>query len=258
MKPCGSNRRNSGQVLIIASLIITLLLLSTALYITETEKDALVYHSETDTNFSAYKLGTMHTLISALANISNDGTSDILIADLNQFNSITADHSYNAIFKVEYTPLGETPYQNGIWIDWNSSGRGISSAYVSFRLNSSGTSAIYHSEYAVNITTELDINGYYSPLTGSLKQVNVTARLLNEGRPALASNFTIYYENDGSLSQEEWMRVASPGITDYGNGTYSMSFTAETVNPTDPLLISVQCHDLRYIFIEANATCVQV
>jgi hypothetical protein len=258
MKTCHTSRRNAGQVLIIVSLIVTMLLLSTALYIAETEKDVPVYETEVEPAFSAYKLGTMHTIISALSNISNGGSTDILVADLNRFNSVVGNHSFNAIFKMEFTPFSMAPYQSGVWIDWGSSGKGVSSAYVNFILNSSGTSATCYSEYAVNVTSELDVSGEYTLLNGTLKQVTLTCSVLNEGKSALARNFTVYYEQDGSLSPEEWVQVASPSITDYGNGTYLMSFTAETTNPDDPLLVSVHCHDLRYIFIKANATCTQV
>jgi hypothetical protein len=245
-------------VLIIASLIVTLLLLSTALYVSEIEKNAAVYESRAKPAFSAYKLGVTHTVISALANISNGGSTDVLVADLNQFETVVESHSFNAIFKMDFTPLNTTPYQDGVWISWGSSGRGISSAYVNLVLNASGTSATYYSEYVINVTSEIDVNGYYTLLTGSQKQVNLTCNVLNEGKPALAQNFTVYYEQDGSLSPEEWVQVASPSITDYGNGTYAISFTAETTNPEDPMLVSVHSHDLRYILTKANVTCTQV
>jgi hypothetical protein len=258
MKTRNSSRGNSGQVLIIVSLIVTMLLLSTALYVAETEKDVAVYELEVDPAFSAYRVGTIHTIISALSNISNAGFTDILVADLNQFKSVVDNYSFNTIFKMEFASFNMTPYQDGVWIDWGSSGKGATSAYVNFILNSSGTSATYYAEYAVNIISEIDVTGVYTLLTGSLKQANVTCTVLNEDKPALAQNFTVYYEQDGLLSPEEWVEVASPSITDYGNGTYLMSFTAETTNPDDPLLVSVHCHDLRYIFIKANATCTQV
>jgi hypothetical protein len=258
MKTRRSNRRNSGQVLVIASLVVTLLLLSTALYVSEIEKNAAVYEQRVNPAFSAYKLGVTHTVISALANVSNGGSADVLTADLSQFKSVVDGHSFNAIVKMDFTPFNTAPYQDGVWISWDASGRGIASAYVSLVLNASGTSATYYSEYAVNVTSEIEVNGYYTLLTGSLKQVNVTCNVLNEGSPALAQNFTVYYEQDGSLSPEEWVQVTSPSITDYGNGTYTMSFTAETTNPEDQMLVSVHSHDLRYILTKANATCTQV
>ena len=245
-------------MLIIASLVVTLLLLSTALYVSEIEKNAAVYETRANPAFSAYKLGVKHTVISALANISNGGSADVLVANLNQFKSVVDSHSFNALVQMDATPLNVTPYQDGVWISWDSSGHGISSAYVNLVLNSSGTAAAYYSEYAVNVTSEIEVDGYYTALTGSLKQVNLTCNILNEGKPALAQNFTVYYEQDGSLSPEEWVHVASPSITDYGNGTYVMSFTAETTNPDDPMLVSVHSHDLRYILTQANVTCTQV
>jgi hypothetical protein len=258
MKTRRSNRRNSGQVLIIASLIVTLLLLSTALYVSETEKDVAAHDLGVEPAFSAYRLGTMHTIISALANVSNGGSTDILAANLNQFKSVVERNSFDAILKMDVTPLNMTPYQDGVWISWDSSGRGISGAYVDFILNSSGTSATYYSEYAINVTSEIDVSGRYTLLEGSQKQVNLTGTLFNEGKPALAQNFTVYYERDGSLSPEEWIPVGSPSITDYGNGTYRISFTAETTNPDDPMLVSVLSQDLRQILIRANVTCTQV
>jgi len=258
MKTRHSNRSDSGQVLIIASLVVTLLLLSAALYVSEIQKNAAAYEARADPAFSAHKLGVTHTVISALSNISNGGFTDVLVANLNQFETVVNSHSFNAIVKMDSTPLNMTPYQDGVWISWDSSGRGISSAYVNLVLNASGTSATHYSEYAINVTSEIDVNGYYTLLTGSQKQVSLTCTILNEGKPALAQNFTVYYEQDGSLSPEEWVQVASPSITDYGNGAYAISFTAETTNPDDPMLVSVHSHDLRYILTKANVTCTQV
>jgi hypothetical protein len=259
MKPCQANRRrNSGQVLIIAALIITMLLLSTALYVAETEKEVPTYVSAANADLSAYKLGITHTVVSALANISNGGETGILAADLNQFQSAVESHSYEAIMEMQFIPLNSTPYQDGIWIDWSTEGRGVSSAYVNVYLNSTGTSATCRSEYTVILTSELNLSGFYTPLNGSEKQVNLTFSVFNEGKPALGQNFTAYFEQDGSLSTEEWVPAASPTVTDYGNGTYTMSFTAETTNVDDPVLVSLYCHDTRGILIRANATCVQV
>jgi hypothetical protein len=253
-----SNRRDSGQVLIIVSLIITLLLLSTALYVSEIQKNTAAHEFRSEPAFSAYKLGATHTVISALANISNGGSADVLAATLNQFKAVVNSNSFSSIVIMDSTPLNVTPYQDGVWISWDSSGRGISSACINLVLNSSGTSATYYSEYAINVTSEINVNGYYTLLTGSQKQVNLTCNILNEGKPALAQNFTVYYEQDGSLAPEEWIQITSPSITDHGNGTYTISFTAETTNPEDPMLVSVHSHDLRGILTRANVTCTQV
>jgi hypothetical protein len=88
-------------------------------------------------------------------------------------------------------------------------------------------------------------------LNGTLMQANLTVNLLNEGKPALAQNFTFYFEN----ATEGWVKVDSPSINDFGNGTYAVSFIAETYQPSDPLLVSMLCQDQRGIFVGANATC---
>jgi hypothetical protein len=180
------------------------------------------------------------------------------MADFNQFKSVVSSHSFSALVKIDFTPLSITPHNDGIWISWGSNGRGVSGAYVNMFLNSSGTSATCYSEYAINVTSELIINGQYSLLNESQRQVNLTCKILNEGEPALAQNFTAYYEQDGSLSTEEWIQVTSPNITNYGNGTYHMSFTANTTNPDNPMLISVYSQDLRHILVKANVACALV
>ena len=255
MKTASSKRRgNSGQVLVITSLIVVMLLLSTVIYVRETGMDAPVYANAANLGFSAVKQAAVHTVISALANISNGGDIGVLAADLNQLRSVIANHSYNAILTMNYTPLNSAPYVDGVWVSWGTSGQGVSGAYVTFALNSSGVSANYYSGYSVNVTSKLLVEGYYTLLDGASKQVNVTCTLHNEDKPALAKNFTIYYEYDGTLTTEEWVQVPVPTIVDYGNGTCFLSFTATTMNRSDPLLISVHYHDTRGILVLANAT----
>lgn len=207
--------------------------------------------------FQMCKLGTTHAVVSALANISNGGNMNVLVDDLNSFKSVLINHSYDAIVQLNANPLSVSPYVNGVWVSWGQNGEGISSAYVDFALNYSGLSSTTWSGYSVNITSAISVAGQYTTVNGSLKQTNVTCTLLNEGKPALARNFTVYYEDDGSLVTEEWLKVQSLTIMDYGNGTYSLSFWAETLNPANPLIVSVCCHDTRSILVHANVTCVE-
>ena len=244
-------------MLVITALLVTLLLLSTALYISETEKTIPSHSAGANDALQVYRLGTTHAIISALANISNGGNDDILADDLNLFKSVLVNHSYDAILKLDYSQLSVAPYQDGVWISWGQDGVGVSSACVDFVLNCSGLSSTLFSEYSVNITSTINVNGNYATVNGSLKAANVTFTLLNEGKPALARNFTVFYEDDGSLSTEEWITAQSPSVTDYGNGTYLISFTAETLSPGDPLIVSVHCQDSRSILVQANVTCSQ-
>lgn len=249
-------RENSGQVLVVTSLIVVMLLLSTVIYVRETGMDTPVYSGSSTLSFSVVKQASIHTVISALANVSNGGDTGILAANFGQLKSVMANHSYNAISNMNYTPLTDGVYQDGFWISWGASGEGTSSAYVSAALNFSGVSAAHYSEYTVNVTSKMVISGqYYELLTGFRKQVNVTCALYNEGKSALAQNFTVYYDYDGSLETEDWITVDAPTIVDYGHGVYFISFEAETKNRPNPMLISVHSQDTRGIRVLANATC---
>ena len=252
------NRKNSGQTLIITSLVVALLLLSVVYYIFEVERKSVI---QTTTPLNSYvlaiKLGSRNTVISALANVSNGGENEILTANLDRLSSIIGNQSHFGKCILSFTPLNSSPYQSGIWISWGSNGLGVSSAYANFSLDFTGMQADVQLEYDVNITTTLNVEGVYSKLEDVKKQVNVTCRVFNEGEPALAKNITLFYESDGDLSIQEWIPVDSPSITDYGNGTYFMSFIAETKTRNDPLLVSAQVHDLRDIFVQANTTCTE-
>ena len=259
MKKPNLKHDNSGQVLVITALLVALLLLSTTLYVIETEKGVPTGGTSSENNvFPAHKQDTRNTLISALANITNGGETSVLTSNLNELISVVTAHSYQAILKMEATPLNIAPYQNGIWVSWGTNGQGISSTYASFVFASSGPSATSELEYTVNITSEVNLSGSYLQLEGNLKQVNLTVNILNEGKPALAQNFTFYYEFDGSLTIEDWVKVDSPSTINLGNGTYAVSFIAETGMPNDPVLVSMHCQDQRDILVKANVTCTNI
>ena len=60
------------------------------------------------------------------------------------------------------------------------------------------------------------------------------------------------------MQTDGWVKVDSPSITDFGNGTYSVSFTTETDQSNDPLLVSMLCQDQRGISVGANVTCTNI
>jgi hypothetical protein len=255
MKNRNLKRDNSGQVIVITALMVAMVLLSTAIFVIETEKDVPTT-SDTETNnvFSAYQQAAKSTLISALANVTNGGDPSVLAADLNELDSLITSRSYQSILQMNFTPLNEAPYQNGIWISWGADGRGVSSAFITLDVNSTETSATSTLEHAINVTSQANLSGNYLQLNGALNQVNLTVNVLNEGKPALAQNFTFYYE-DAASATENWTQVTSPSITDFGNGTYAVSFNAQTQQPEDPILASMHCQDQRGILICANVTC---
>jgi len=252
MKKRNLKHDSSGQVIIITALLVASLLLSTAIYVIETEKEVPTVDTSEENVFPAYQQSIRNTLISALANVTNGGAPSVLTTDLSELTAAITNDSYQAILQMNYTPLNAAPYQNGIWKSWGADGQGVSSAYVSFVFDSSASSTSSNLEYDVNVTSEADLSGYLQ-LNGNLTEANLTVNVLNEGKPALAQNFTFYFENvtDG------WVKVDSPSITDFGNGTYSVSFT-ETDQSSGPLLVSMLCQDQRGISVGANVTCTNI
>jgi hypothetical protein len=253
MKNRNLKRDNSGQVIVITALMVALVLLSTAIFVIETEKDVPTGGTDTNNAFLAYQQAARNTLISALASVTNGSNPSILTADLNELDSLITSHSYQSILQMNFTPLNETPYKNGILI-WGTDGQEIASAYVTFTINSTGTASTSSLEYAVNVTSQANLSGSYLQLSGTSNQVNLTVNILNEGKPALAQNFTFYYK-DAAFPTEAWTQVTSPNVTYFGNGTYVFSFNAQTQQPGDPLLASMHCQDQRGILICANVTC---
>jgi len=256
MKKRNLKQNSSGQVIIITALLVASLLLSTSIYIIETEKEVPTVGTDEKNILPSYKQSTINTMISALANVTNGGDPSVLTTDLNELNAAINSDSYQAMLQMDYTPLDVAPYQNGIWISWGANGQGISSAYVSFVFNSSGSSTTSDSAYNVNVTSAVDLSGNYFQLNSNLTQVNLTVNVLNEAAPALAQNFTFYFEYYGSLLTINWVQVDSPSITDFGNGTYTISFTTQTDPSNDPLLVSMLCQDQRGICVGANVTCI--
>ncbi|MGD0027831.1 MAG: hypothetical protein ABSC91_02720 [Candidatus Bathyarchaeia archaeon] len=251
MKRKRRNSNNSGQALIITSLIITMLLLSTAYYVFEIEKNVTGNSTSIDYAFMATKLSTLNTVVSALANVSNGGNPSVLRASLSRLVSAVEIHSYDGESRLLFKPLNSSPYQDGIDISWESNGSGISSAHVSLSLNASGPSLSYYSEYAVNVTTALTLQGSFTG-NDSEKTVNATCRVYDEQGFALAKDITVLYQNETDGPWMPMSPVDTLNVIDYGNGTYSLSFNVYAQNVLE---ISAQVHDSRDIFVIANATC---
>ncbi len=243
------SRANQGQVLIIAALVIVVMLLSTAMYIVDSQKTQLKAQTETGLNLPFYKQGIQHTMISALANISNGGTTDILETDVDSFNTFVSQQSFGAFFTSEATLQDGGAYQDGVWQVQNQSGTAILSASASFNVESSGTNEKIQSDFTMNVTSMIQTQGVYTQ-DNSSKQVQLTCQVFNEGKPALAANFSISYENDGSLASESWAPVEAPNITDYDDGTYLITFNATTEQLENPLLIWLSCQDQRGITLQ--------
>jgi len=249
MKKRNLRQNNSGQVIIITALLVVTLLLSTAIYIIETEKEVPVVGTNQISLFTGYEQSTRSTLISALANVTNGGNANVLNSDLNELSTAITSHSYQIMLQMGSAPLNTAPYQEGVWISWGLNGQGTSSAYVEFTFSSTASSTTSNLKYAVNVTSELNLKGYYTQ-NETLKQTNLTVNLLNEGKPALAQSYIFSFENS-----TDWVNVEAPNVVDFGNGTCLVSFNAATGQLGDPLPVSVICQDQRGITVRANITC---
>ena len=245
------DRRTSGQALIVSALVIAMLLLSTAYYVFEIQRNVSQSEVTADFDLKTIKLAAANTILSALANFTNGGQREVLTLDLDKLSTVIENRFYHGQCHFQFTPVDMLPYQDGFYASWESSGVGISSADVNFTVSFSGSTASYYSEFECNITTLLILDGTYAN-NGTEKTVNVTYTLYNENEPALVNDVALFYQNEANGS---WTIVDSSNslhLSDYGNGTYLASFN---VNAQDFLQVSVDVHDSRDIFIVANATC---
>ncbi len=242
---------SSGQLLIVAALAIAVTISATTFYVYELGKETNSVYAVSVSDFTfAVKQSIRNTMISSLANISNGGEKAVLTTNLNEFSQVLMNLTRYGICQLDFTVLNDLTYDSGVWLSWDTSDLGVSSAYANFSLKVYSLTSNMTVEYAANITTTLTVNGYYTRLVGNEKLVNLTCKVYNEREPALAKNLTFFYEY-GS-----WMSVDSSNnlsIVDYGNGTCTASFTLEV--PSNNLPISVHMYDLRDIFVQANMTC---
>jgi len=143
-----------------------------------------------------------------------------------------------------------SPYNDGVWIAWGSSGFGVSSSYVDFNFTIIGMDTETRFEFPANITASLYVEGFIIHALDLQKQVELTCKLFNENEPALAKSFNIrYYGKTG------WNLVSTYRETDYGNGTYRIQSTAEAAGST--VEVSVRAIDWRKVCVQANTTCVR-
>jgi hypothetical protein len=251
MKGRNTRRQRSGQILIIAVLVISLMLLSTTLYIYEVGRPSGAANEARVTDFVlAAKHGSQHVVIGSLANISTGGAQSILWTNLERWKAFI-ERSYEFGRPVLSFSLANTPlYNNGSYLLWGNGGFGVSSASTEFTLLLTDHEVNAQLSYSVNVTTALAIEGSWRIVEGEMKQVNVTLNVANEEGPALAKDITLLYESQGTWPAADYRS------RDYGNGTYALSF--ETDTPGNALNVSAHIHDFRGIHVQANTTCLGI
>jgi len=245
----------SGQLLIVAALAIAVLISATTMYVYELEKEANVTEKESiDTFIIALKQCTRNTMISSLINASNSGEKTIMTANLDRLSEALRGLHKFGLIKLDYNLINNSFYNSGLWLQWNVSDYGVSSACANYTLKVNGISLDLTVTYKFNITTIVTINGYYLRLIGDEKLVNLTCTVFNEEGYSLARKLELSYERLGS-----WIVVNSSNnlsITDYGNGTYTISFIANT--PSNTVQVAISAIDLRGIFVQAITTCQEI
>jgi hypothetical protein len=240
----------SGQVIIVTALVISLLFLSTALYVIEVGKEVPTVEQSQINVFSCYKQQITNTMISALANTTGGTNPNILGRDLTELKTVILANSYQAMLTMDYSMVNSNGYNNGLLISWGTNGQGISSACASFVFVCSSLSANSNIEYTLNVTSAINSYGTCEQINDNTKQVTLTFSILNECKAALAQNLNFSYQNG-----TDWIRVDSPTVTSFGDGTYKATFAAEQSLPNDLMVVSLLCQDQRGIFVGANLTC---
>jgi hypothetical protein len=245
-----NTHNNSGQMLLVAALAISLIIASTTAYVYDVGKPAV---SVTGVNslkefVLSIQLGSKHIIIGALSNISKGGQESVLSTMLEKWASFIESRCLFGKIVLHYTTTNVSPYSSGVWLFWGDNGFGVSSASVSFNFYLDSKETVVHSIYNVNVTTALKIQGTYSNLSESQKLVDTVCHVFNDGASALAQNFTVFYE-----STSGWQKVSHYSLLDFGNGTYTLSFTVPNIRQ-----VSVLTNDLRNIWVMANTTCTQV
>ena len=210
------SRQRSGQILVIAVLVISLVLLSTQAYIFEVGRPSGENRAVWANDFVlAIKLGSRHVVAGSLVDISTGGNGAVLHSNLENWAVFIGGFYQLGRSTLNVTLRDALPYASGLLLSWGSNGVGVTSAYADFDFSLLEGEFSVQLPYSLNVTTTLLVEGIYRNLRGDVVQVNVTCRVLNEGAPALAENLTVLYEKSGS-----WLRAdakASYSFTDYGN-----------------------------------------
>jgi hypothetical protein len=243
-------RKDSGQLLIVAALAIAVLISSTTTYVYELSEANLGTHPTVINDFVfSIKQATRNSMISSLANVSNGGSRGVLSENLDSLSRVLRSTHQSGITNLKFTAFNTSDYIEGTRLLWNATDMGVSTGFSNFTLQVYGDTSI-DMKYAINVTSAITVTASYTTLAGGEKNVDLIFNVTNEGEPALAKNITLFYNDNGNWTQVTLSNNLS--IIDYQNGTYAVFFS---VMVSDPALISVHILDFRGIFVDAETTC---
>jgi len=226
------------------------MMFSTVVYIAEIIRRAPTIETKQYDMSSQYQQNLRNTLISALANITNDGDPQVLNQDVEKLNQIFRSHFYESMIQIDCILANTAPYHNGLWLSNDQENHAVVGAQVSYQLDSIRNTKISNVIGNVNITSEAYLSGNYLQIDQTTKQGTLTLRVYNEGKPALASEFSCKYQNG-----TQWINIETLNITDFCNGTYKILFSIQQSQPSDLLTVSINVLDQRGINIGVKATC---
>jgi hypothetical protein len=242
-------RHGRGQVLVVAALGIALVIISTQAYVLELSRTMV--SSDYDC-YSDYVLGIEqgagHVVCASLANVSLGGASSVLMFNLDRWEAfVSGDHTFGWC-DLNAMPASQSPYLEGIWLDWGTEGEGVSSACVEFTLNVSSRGLEVDQQFTVNTTTLLSVGGSFVDLGGDTKTITVSVELQVDDGKTLAGSIILEY-----MKVAAWMDPT--GLSTYqgedcGNGTYIYTFTDDI--PNSQVQVRVQVNDVRGVYVRAE------
>jgi hypothetical protein len=236
-----------GQVIVVTALLVAVILLATAMYVIDVQKNTPSVQKDDGVLIDSYETSVRSTLVSALANFSSGGDRVVLDSDLVQLRDVILAHSYEAQLSITYNLLNSNGYSDGLRVSWGSNGEGISSAYTTVTCSSTSSSGSSDVTYVVNVTDRIHLNGDYVQFNDTTKLVNLTVHLYSETGSALANSLVFSYR-----TASDWVTIESPSITSNGDGTYTVTFNAQTELIGESLDVSIVCLDTRCISVGAS------
>jgi len=243
-------RGRSGQVLIVTALVIALITISTASYIYNLSGNTGDDQSSMLNDYlQSIEIGSKHAIISALANITNQGDNETLASNLNTWKTEVEKQYTFGTLALNYTLRETSLYSSGLYLNWSANGNGVSEASADFLLNADGSDLKMQLPFTVNVSTALLVEGYLTQVSPQTEQATVLCRLFNEGQPALAQNVTVFYQDSGVW---QTLNTTKYPLLNYGNGTYRATFSL--VTSASSLNVSANAFDTRGIFVRANTT----
>jgi|GEM_PF-403030 len=244
MRTLRSNR--SGQVLIIAALAVALLISSTIAYTYQTSRVTNVSQPFSVQDFVRnVKIGTRNLMIGSLVNLAGGGT-ETLGTNLDRWVDFVRSQYYLGECVLDFELCGDGPYSDGLWQSWTGNGFGVSSVKGDFTLNLSDSQSEVIVAFPVNITSSISSNGAYYSNPAFWQNINMAINLFNEGEPALAEDIAVYYQHTSGWRNAE--QLSDYSLTDYGNGTYHISFTVSRFWTHQ---LSIRVYDQRSIYVQS-------